>query len=644
MSYNIEEFPRYVRTAGKITMVTALAGLFVFLFALVFDVGTQEFSRVSAQTASTTLTVLNTPPAFTVAPYEVVGSATTTPTNSGSVVSWSAIGTDSNSAPYFLLICSTNASPTANNAIDIFNLGTEPPECGAGAVQWGVSTSTVSGELATVATTTLEGGQFSTSTPNNWYAWVCDDDPSNPRCNIAPSQGLYATSSSPFHVNSRPVFSAFGNDGPKDPGASVTFFSTSSDPDTLGGDQNIYLVVCSTNTDYNATTNTCATNFIASTTVSIQSDASAIKTLASVLRDDTYGAYGYIVDQYGHEATANPINFDFDVNNVAPTVLGGDIDLNEGSDLILATLGGETTGYTLDFRIRDANSCLTAASTTDEIKSFNVAIFRSSYGTSTLLNPDACDGTAGSYDPNYCYPNGIASTTWNLSCAATSTCASPAQDYVDYSCTFPLWFVADPTDPGPNTPALFAADEWSAAVAGTDEALTGPMATTSNGVEVGSLAGIDILSTQIAYGGIEPGFDSTTLNASSTAVNVGNTGLDQEVRGVSMCGTYALGNDCPSSATSTIPDWRQQFSTSTYAYDADATELGTLLNPNILQLSSTTNKHLELNVPKTTATTSALWENGTTYWGIAVPVTITLAGSYKGLNTFTAATAEAIDW
>lgn len=635
MSYNKEELPHYVKTAGKITVVTAFAGLLVFLFAFVFDVGTQEFNRVSANTATTTLTVLNTPPAFTVFPYEVIGSATTTPTNSGDVIQWSAIGTDSNGAPYFLLVCSTNASPTANAASGPTTLGSAPPDCGIGAVQWGVSASTTSGALATVSTTTAEGGQFSTSSPNVWYAWVCDDDPFNPRCNSVPSQGLYATSTSPFHVNSRPVFTAFGNNGPKDPGADITFYSTSSDPDTLGGDQNIYLVVCGTNT-YNTTTNTCASNFIASTTINMTSDASATKTLASILRDDTYGAYGFIVDQYGHEATGNPINVDFDVNNVAPTVLGGDITLNGGSPLVLTEPGGETTGFTLDFTIRDANSCLNAASSS-EIVNFDVAIFRSSYGTTT------CDGTAGSYEPNYCYPNGIATTTWNLSCTATTTCASPLQDHMDYTCTFPLWFVADPTDAGPNTPASYAADNWSVGIAGIDDdTLTGAMSTTSNAQELNSASYIGIANNAISYGGIEPGDDSGTLSATSTTINLGNTGLDQEIIGESMCGTFAVGNDCPAYATSTIPEWRQQFSTTTYSYDSDATEGGGLLDPRIKQLSSTTQQEIELNITKTTSTSTPQTKD--TYWGIAVPLAITLAGNYQGLNTFYAKTAEAIDW
>jgi hypothetical protein len=59
-------------------------------------------------------------------------------------------------------------------------------------------------------------------------------------------------------------------------------------------------------------------------------------------------------------------------------------------------------------------------------------------------------------------------------------------------------------------------------------------------------------------------------------------------------------------------------------------------------LSSSTPNEVELDINKSISTSSPTY--GDTYWGIAVPVTITLAGSYEGLNTFTAVTAEALDW
>lgn len=628
MLYNKEEHSKYVSIAGKISIAASIVGLAVFLVAFMVDIGSQEISKVSAQqTASTTLTVLNTPPSFTLNAYEVTESSTSTPTNSGDIITWRAIGSDSNGAPYFLLLCSTNASPTANSASGPAFLGTAPPDCGGG-VQWGVSAATPSDSEAFVSTTTASTAISQFDEVNEWFAWVCDDDPFNPRCNSIPVQGYSATNSSPFHVNNRPNFTSHANDGPVDPGGTLVFSSVSSDPDTVGGEDQIYLVVCQGAGNYSTTTNSCTTGFLASTTISLLSDASATYTLASIVRDDVYPAYGFLVDEHGHEATENPIQANFTVNNVAPEVLGGDIDLNGGLDLTLTIPEDETTGFTLDFTVRDANSCVNAASTS-EIVGYNVAVFRTSYGTTT------CDTSAGSYDPNYCYPSGVPTTTWNLSCtAATSSCTGPSIDTLDFSCSFPLWFVADPTDAGPETPAAFAADTWSAAVAGVDDdALASSLVITTSPVELISFTALDLITAEIPYGELEPGDDSGTLSASTSVKSVGNTGLDQEILGDSMCGTYtSTSTKCAVSASSTIPEDQQKFSSSSLAYTS----------PGALALSSTTWQEVELDVNKTTSTSTP--NEGTTYWGIAVPITITLAGNYQGMNTFMGRVAEAADW
>jgi len=626
MLYKNEEFPQYVRTAGKITIVSALAGFMVFMFALVFDFGAQEFSRVSAQTgqATTTLRVLNTPPSFLLNAYEVIESSTTTPTNSGDVIQWSAIGTDTNSAPYFLLICDTNATPTPGQAAGLGFLGTAAPACNGSAQQWGVSASTTSGELATVSLTTTEGGII--GEVNNWFAWVCDDDPANPRCNDIPVQGFSATNTSPFHVNSRPVFNAFANDGPVDPGGTLNFFSTSTDPDTVGGQDLLTLVVCDTNTAYSTTTNTCATGFLASTTVPITADAGAILNLVAVMQDMTYQAFGYLVDEHGHEALANPRQADFVVNNVAPTVLNSSISLNGGSNLVLGQPGGETLGIPLTFTLEDANSCLNESSG-PEITNFNVAIFRSSI---------SCDAQTGPYDPNNCYPSGIGSAVWDLSCNVTSAsvCDSASDFQVDYECTFPLWFVAEPTTAGAfaTTPAAFAADQWQVSVSGSDDNFaTGTAATTTSPVELEQLAAIDIANADIAFGPVEPGFTTGTLSATSTTINIGNTGLDQDVSGESMCGTFTPSTLCPVDPTSTIPVSEQRVAASPLSYtDPLANTL------------ATTTLEIELDIQKSISTSTP--NRADTYWGIAVPIEITLAGDYTGLNSFIARAAEAIDW
>lgn len=620
MLYNKVEKFNYIQTAGKITIAAAVSGVLIFAFVFLFNAGKTELLKVEAQTATTTLTVLNTPPIwinFTVEEFE---SSTGTPTNSGTQVSWVALADNSGNAPYFLIICSGSATPTPNAAAGMGSLGTEPPEC-VGGVQWGVSTATAALAEARVATTTTEAAPFAES--NNWYGWVCDDDPVNPRCNDVSSQGTNATNSSPFFVNTRPTFTSFYNSSPTDPGAVLTFFSTSTDSDTEGGEDLLTLHVCNEN-DFSTTTVSCgAGGTLATTTVPVTADATAAVTLPSVIQDDTYDAFGFIVDNHGHAATggAQGENDGFVVNNVAPTVAAGSISVNGGVDISLTVEADETLNFPLEFETSDANSCENAIGG-DEMVGYVVSLYRSSIGTST------CSGLAGSYNPNNCYPSGSPSSVWNLSCTASSTSCTGNTDPTQlWNCSFPLWFVADPTD----VISPFAADDWVAAIAGVDDNnATGTRTIGSSPVTLLSFPAIDLITGEIPYGSLEPGDNTGTLDATTTILSVGNTGLNQELEGEAMCPGFAVGSPCANSSSSTIPDFQQEFGTSSVAYGTG------------YDLSSTTQQLLELRVPKTTSTSTP--EEGVTYWGIEVPIDITVAGAYTGLNTFYAITSSSTHW
>ncbi len=618
--------------AGKITILTALSGLLVFVFFFIINVGQQELQKAQAQTATgtatTSLTVLNVPPVWVAGleGREEFESSTTSPTNSGSEISWIGTATDSNGAPYFLIVCSNSATPTAQGASSTNDLGTAPPECDGG-IQWAVSTSTVSGEQARAATTTTESAPF--GQVNEWYAWVCDDDPVLPRCSTAFSQGTNATNSSPFFVNPRPVFSVFNNNGPVDPGGTLTFISTSSDAYTPL-DADIFLLVCSANT-YDPNTNTCAPgDEIASTTISLKSDASAQYVIPIPTQDTAYDAYGFVFDQFGHNAQggAQGTNVTFTVNNVAPTVAPGDITLNGIDDLILTVPGGETTGFTLDVIVSDANSCLNT-SDDPEITDVVVSVFRSGVGTST------CDGSAGAYDPRSCYTSGVAPTAWNLVCTASSTSCTHTDltpdETILFNCSFPLWFLADPTDSG----SPFAAQDWVAAVAGVDDNnATGTLvaANSVNGIKtLFSFVALDLLTANIVYDSLEPGQAMANLTSSSTLQVLGNTGLNQDMGGDSMCSTYSPNNPCPVSATSTIPQDQQRYATSSIAFAS-----GFTLQP------TSSPALLDIRIPKPTATSTPT--SGTTYWGIAVPGTINLSGEYTGQNIFIGVRSPAGVW
>ncbi len=606
MLYNLLESKNQLTTAGKITIATTLVGVLVVALVFLFNAGKTELMTVEAQTATTTLTVLNTPPQWVASSTELIESSVTNPTNSGNVVSWRAVATDPNQPNYYLLICSTTNAPSSTNG--------GAPRCNGG-VQWGVSAPTPVGTEATVSTTTSEVSPFVYS--NNWYGWICDNDAVNARCNSTFTNGTNATNSSPFIVNFRPVFSSINNTSPADPGASVLFTSSSSDPNS----DTVRLFVCSTNS-FSSTTGCAATTLASSTAPALQ-NATATYVLPNIIQDDVYNAFTFIIDQFNHTAQGGSqgANSQVTVNNVAPTV--SNVTVNGGLPINLTQPGAETTGYTLSFTSSDANSCRTSLDNL-EIVDYNLALYRSGVGTTS------CDGTtAGQYNPNNCYSGVVATSTWNLTCTASSTsCALGGTDAtMEWSCTYPLWFIADPTDAA----SPFSAQDWRAAASAVDDDFaTGTLAASASGVELNSFTAIDLLSASIPYGQLEPGQNSGTLNASTSILSQGNTGLDQSLDGESMCINFAVGNECISSASSTIPESEQEFATSSVAYGS-----GT-------NLSSSTPQELELNVPKSTSTTTP--NSGVTYWGINVPIAITLAGSYTGLNTFTAVTSEAGQW
>jgi hypothetical protein len=610
MAYNIHN----VSTAGKITVLSCIIGLLVFAFIFTLNIGSGSLHKVDAQSiATTTVTVLNTPPQWSVDAQEYGGSSSSTPTNAGDVLRWTAIGTDSNNEPYYLLICATNASPTA--------LSSAPPRCDTSVNQWAVSTSTASGAEATAATTTLA----TWAEVNNWYAWLCDDNVTNPRCNPTAKQGT-GTTSSPFEINHRPTFTVFVDNSPTLPGQIVTFMSTSSDTDVSGFADTVKLIVCSTNS-FSTTTDTCTATTVASSTVFSAANASSTYTIAIPTQDQNYAAFGFVIDNHGFEATGGAQGTDavLTVQNAAPTVASSTIVLNNGTDMLLTQAATQTPNYALQFTVSDNNSCVNFASTS-EITSYRATVYRSGVGSTT------CSGvTAGSYNANNCYTSAVASSTWGLTCTASSTsCSGPTDTTVGYNCSFPLWYIADPTD-GTATSTQYPTQNWlSSILAVDDNAATSSLSESSTGVEVLSFLSFALNTLSIPYGALAPGEQTDPISATTTLSATGNVGLDERLTGSSMCTSYSTGSPCPNSATSTIAESNQVYATSTRTYAASTA------------LSSTTANELEVNIPKSTATSSQATRD--TIWGIAVPISITLAGNYKGENTFIGVVGESAFW
>jgi hypothetical protein len=620
MSYNTD----HLRTAGKITVYTTFIGVVVFAIVFIFNLGENQIKQADAQSsATTTVTVLNTPPVWTATTTEEFESSQTIPTDEGTQVSWVAVGTDSNAENYWLLICDSNATPTPNSG--------GAPSCTSG-VQWAVSGTTTSGTQARAATTTLSAWSES----NPWFAWICDNNSGTPRCNNTYTQGTNATNSSPFEVNHRPTFTAFSDPVVGNPGDSVTFYSTSTDNDVNGPGDQVFLTVCSV-VGFSTTTNSCNGSgavTLATSSAYVNDDASATFTIIIPTQDQNYNVFPYIIDTHGLEATGgeqgSPATLT--VNNVAPTVLNTSISLVQPvtTDILLTSEAGETTGFTLSFETTDNNSCdsVIGVPLGDEVSDFDLSIYRSGVGSTT------CTSSSG-LNANNCYPSDVAPTAWNLLCTASSTtCSGSSDTNMTWNCTFPLWYIADPTE-GTATQTPYSGQNWRAQVRGIDDdSAVGAFTESSSGVNVKPLLAFALNTLSIPYGSLEPGAKNEILTATTTISATGNVGLDKDVTGESMCSTYTNASPCLPSATSTIPEYEQVFATSSVAYTT-AEGWGNTL-------SSTTPKEIELNVKKTIATTSI--ETASAYWGIRVPGSISFAGAYTGQNTFTAILGEASEW
>ena len=622
--YAPEIFSEMNSTVGKVSLYALAGGLVVGSIFLVTLLQWQV-PEAQADNVSTSLTVLNTPPNWTIEAHESVESSTSTPTNAGLVLTFVGTGTDSSNDNYWLLICAASSTPIAHN--------NAPPSCANGVLQWAISATTTSGTQASAATTTKETFPFNNES-NNWYGYICDGNSTGAQCNPVQENGTlgFPTQQSPFVINHPPVFQTISNDGPKDPGAVITWTATAYDNDTIRGGDTVKLYVCKAN-DF-ATSTGCGAGGTWAASTFVASNPSTSTTLSIPLQDKSYSAFVYIEDQNFLVATSTfeASHSDFSVNNVAPSVDAATISLvdRDGSgDLTLNKPAATSGPYTVQFIVTDNNSCQNSSSG-HEIASATTTIYRSGIGAS------ACQ-VSGDYNTNSCYPSANTQTqitcTQDTSGAITGNGCSGATDAtVGWVCSFPLWFNADPTDAG----SVHAAENWLAGVQTTDDnGLLSAFATSSTGNELDSFLAFAVSTTSIGYGGLQPGQKNDPLSVTTDLQEEGNTGLDESLYGDRMCTTWTSPDSCDSvvdpSFTKTITVDNQHFATSSVSYAS-----GNALT------ASTSPSSLAIHVQKTTATSSIQSKN--TWWGINVPSTITVAGSYKGQNTITAVESSAAFW
>lgn len=609
-----------VRTDRKrgVTLI-AVFGVVVVGLMGVFALFDMNVPRASADDVTTSITVLNTAPTWTVNAEESAESSTTTPTNSGQTVTWDATATDSSGDQYYLIICKTEDTPTAN--------ASAPPSCGGGiANRWAISAATNSGTEATAATTTKETFPFQNE-KNDWYAWICDANAALPKCNTIVGRGS-GTTASPFVVNHPPIFTNIVNDGPEDPGGTVTWTATASDTDSLDTTDTVRLFVCKGN-DFTGTACGAAGGWATSTLVA--SDPATTTSIVIPSQDGLYNAFVYVVDNHNHQATSSfqSFNSSFTVNNVAPTVSAATINLEDidgSGNLTLLTPQATSGPFKVRFTASDDNSCQNVA-TGNELTFVAANIYRSGVGTAS------CD-QSGEYNANNCYVSASPFFSGMFSCQQDGgSCSGSSDTSATWTCNFSLWYNADPTDA--STP--WTAENWLASVQiSDDDFATSTLTEATTGNEMTSFLAFNVSSTSIPYGSLEPGQQSAVLATTTDLLAIGNVGLDEDLYGDTMCPTWSAPDSCDTNgfqAGNDILVANQKVATSSVTYaDLEAYTLG----------SSTTPREMLIRVQKTTATTSPQTKG--TYWGIAVPGTITTAGAYTGQNTITAKKSNSSFW
>ena len=416
---------------GKVSIFTAILAVLILVIGVMGELPHGKVARAS--TATTSVTVLNTPPQWDTNVYiqESIAGATsssatsTSPTNAGSTVTWYASSTDSSNDNYYALICNNYASPTPVNG--------GPPTCNGGNVGRliAISGATQSGTAASLSTTTFNGDPTEVFT---YYGYICDGNAGGAACNplaysptTNPNTTVATTSpnASPFIVNHRPSFSLFVNNSPVNPGGTVSWFATATDQDTYSGraTDTLKLFICKV-ADFTGTACGPGGTWATSTYVTLTPTSTLV--LTTPYAKGSYNAFGYVIDYHGIFAASGGqqgVNSAYTVNNVTPSIAAASISLFSStgtSPLILTNLATQTQNFSVQFTVTDQNSCMTQAAGA-EITNSIINVYRSSVA-STSCN------TAAQYNANRCYPAAVGTPVWNYSCIAGACAGTSSVD------------------------------------------------------------------------------------------------------------------------------------------------------------------------------------------------------------------------
>ena len=503
------------------------------------------------------------------------GSSTTTPTNVGTNVTFTATGTDPNGDGYWLAICKTGGTITPGTS-------GSAPTCTAGA--WCVSSSAAASGVQNSCT---YQAQQSDQESNDWEAYVCDNDSSTSSCSSA------ATGDSPFKVNHPPVIGtvtigpSYGSSASVDPGnggtGAVYFRVGVTDPDSETPQDTIDMYVCSNNTTgFNPATGTCTggTLYCSVTGVTTGTNAQCVDSNLAPI-PTTHGTKNvkiYLRDNSSTRlADAGTDNAqDYTVTDIAPTVSGFSIGQNP-----LIPVAGGSVNQTFSATLSDDNGYA-------DIESAYGAIYVS---PATLTGTGTCttDSEINCYDTPACSLTGGSGTTVTVNCGAAGNLIT-------------TWFNIAPSD------------SWKAHVTAVGAA------TYNLGTEgtftVNSLNAIDVAQASIPYGVLALG--ATSASQTITLQNAGNVVTDVLISGTDM-----------TSGGNTISRAQQHWSpTSSFTWGSN--DYALLSSSSIGSASDgCSDRSIAVTADHSNYTSSPI------YWKLSIPSTQP-AGTYTGTNTFLA--------
>ena len=477
----------------SLIMSSTVAGL-VFNLNLNISSMTLSLPEAKADSATTSVTVRNAPPAFSVSPAEVVSSTSSSPVNVGGVISFNVTANDPENAQYYLIVCSSNSATAVNGG---------EPTCGATEF----CTSALTNDETQTSCTYSDVADPS-SEMEDWYAFVCDAHASEAECSVA-SQGAnpnIGDNSSPFYVNHAPTLSsAATTDDNKDPGGTFTVTASVADADVADQQDELYIYVCPTNS-WATSTGCTAPEWCSGTSTSPDVSCGFATTTPAI--DGEFSYFTFVKDWHGLAASGNSKTGLYHVNNVAPSV--SNVIINGSNNIQLNIKGAaEVAASTTSASISDNNGC------TDLVSA-----------TSTIYWSAVTDGQYCSADDDNCYQ--IASVNCEQ---VAGSCTGSGDAMASYICTTTLAYHAVPTDGATGNP--YTANNWLGAITASDEALSGT-AVSASGIDVITSPALEVATTTIAYGQVRAGDNTGTTNAPTTIVNYGNSPLDSDISGTNM--------------------------------------------------------------------------------------------------------------